>query len=292
LWGAPINTQQTTPFDGETIHANLTPEQVISFQAVIYRHYNEYGRELPWRKTKNPYHIFVSEVMLQQTQVERVIKKYTPFISIFPDFASLARAELKDVLSVWQGLGYNRRALALVRAARTVTSEYGGHLPAKLEDLTKLSGVGRATASSLQAFAFNKPAVFIETNIRRVFIHHFFEGKENVKDNDILPFVEATLDRSNPGMWYHALMDYGAMLKKEIPNPNIRSLHYKKQPPFKNSDRQIRGAILRILLEKSPLSYSELEEMIREPGTRIRIIIDQLKADGLVQKRKGRYSIG
>jgi A/G-specific adenine glycosylase len=136
------------------------------------------------------------------------------------------------------------------------------------------------------------PAVFIETNIRRVFIHHFFEGKENIKDHDILPFVEATLDRSKSGVWYHALMDYGAMLKKEIPNPNIRSLHYKKQPPFKNSDRQIRGAILRILLEKSSLSYSELEEIIREPATRIRKIIHQLETEGLVQKRKGRYMIG
>ena len=230
--------------------------------------------------------------MLQQTQVERVIQKFKLFISIFPDFPSLARAELKDVLSVWQGLGYNRRALALVRAAQTVTSEYGGNLPAKLEDLAKLSGVGRTTASSLQAFAFNKPAVFIETNIRRVFIHHFFEGKENIKDNDILPFVEATLDKSNSGMWYHALMDYGAMLKKEIPNPNIRSLHYKKQPPFKNSDRQIRGAILRILLEKSPLSSPEIKEKIHNPATRIRKIINQLEREGLVQKRKGRYSIG
>lgn len=292
MWGSAINTQRTSSFDGETIHAKLTPEQVNSFRAVIYRHYNQHGRDLPWRKTKNPYNIFVSEVMLQQTQVERVIQKYTLFISIFPDFPSLARAELKDVLSVWQGLGYNRRALALVRAARTVTSDYGGNLPAKLDDLTKLSGIGKSTASSLLAFAFNKPVVFIETNIRRVFIHHYFEGKENIKDNDILPFVEATLDRSNPGMWYHALMDYGAMLKKEIPNPNIRSLHYKKQPPFKDSDRKIRGAILRILLEKSPLSYSELEEMIREPATRIRKIIHQLETDGLIQKLNERYSIG
>ncbi|MEN6320436.1 MAG: A/G-specific adenine glycosylase [Syntrophaceae bacterium] len=230
--------------------------------------------------------------MLQQTQVERVIEKYNHFISIFPDFQSLANASLKDILLVWQGLGYNRRALMVKQAAQTIITEYGGELPSRMEDLVKLSGLGRTTASSILAFAFNQPVVFIETNIRRVYIHHFFEGKEKVNDRDILPLIEATLDASNTALWYHALMDYGAMLKKKVTNPNRRSLHYQKQSPFENSDRQIRGAILRILLEKAPISCADIVEILGANITRGENILFQLKKEKLVRQRKGKYSIG
>lgn len=287
-----INTQKATSCSEIINKTNLTQEDVIAFQAVIYQYYNQYGRDLPWRRTKNPYNIFVSEIMLQQTQVERVIEKFEHFISIFPDFQSLARAELKDVLLVWQGLGYNRRALMLIRAAQTVVNEYGAELPSILEDLTKLSGLGKTTASSILAFAYNQPAVFIETNIRRVFIHHFFTGKENINDREITPFVEATLDKSNPAMWYHALMDYGSMLKKKVANPNRRSLHYQKQSPFENSDRQVRGAILQILLEKSPISYTEVAEILGVNLTRLKKILYQLNREGLVKQRNRKYRIG
>ena len=270
----------------------LSPADIRSFQTVIYQYYEQNGRNLPWRKTKNPYKIFISEIMLQQTQVTRVIDKYNRFISIFPNFQSLADASLKDILLAWQGLGYNRRALMLKQTARTIITEYNGEFPSRLDDLVKLSGLGKTTASSILAFAFNQPVVFIETNIRRVYIHHFFDGKENINDRDIIPLVEATLDVSNPALWYHALMDYGAMLKKKVPNPNRRSLHYQKQPPFDNSDRQIRGAILRILLEKSPISCTDIVEILGANMTRVENILFQLKKEKLVKQRKGKYSIG
>ena len=287
-----INNQQANSCSEIIKKTILTPEEVLAFQSVIYQNYDQNGRDLPWRKSKNPYNIFVSEIMLQQTQVERVIGKYERFISVYPDFQSLAGAALKDVLRVWQGLGYNRRALMLTRAAQTVITEFGGELPSSMEALTKLSGLGKTTASSILAFAFNQPSVFIETNIRRVFIHNFFEGKLKISDRDITPLVEATLDKSNPAMWYHALMDYGAMLKKKVTNPNRRSLHYQKQPPFENSDRQIRGAILRILLEKSIISCAEIAEILAVNLTRTRKVLYQLDREGLVKHRSGKYRIG
>jgi A/G-specific adenine glycosylase len=270
---------------------HLTFEQVSAFQAVIYGYYNQYGRDLPWRKTENPYHIFVSEIMLQQTQVERVIQKYGHFISVFPDFPSLTRAALKDILHIWQGLGYNRRALALVRAAHMLSAEYGGNLPQGAEQLAKLPGIGKTTAASIYVFAFNKPAVFVETNIRRVFIHQFFAENDNVNDRDILPLVEETLDRSNPRLWYHALMDYGAMLKKVIQNPNRKSSHYRKQPPFEGSDRQVRGEILRVLLNNSSLSVSEIGKTIRIARKRLQKTLNRLEQEGFIKEHGGTYTI-
>jgi len=261
--------------------------QTLSFQKEINSYYEMHGRNLPWRHTKNPYFIFVSEVMLQQTQVERVIVKYGEFVSLYPDFSSLARADLKDVLSVWQGMGYNRRALSLVQAARTVMTEFGGQLPANVEALTTLSGIGKTTASSICAFAFDMPVVFIETNIRRVYLHHFFAGRENVSDREIMPLVEHTLDRAYPGKWYHALMDYGAMLKKVIPNPNTRSVHYRRQPPFHGSDRQVRGSILRLLLGGSFLSFTDMAEKLPVSPERLKKILDQLIKEKLVKAQGG-----
>lgn len=270
---------------------HLSFKQVSAFQTLIYGYYNQYGRDLPWRKTENPYHIFVSEIMLQQTQVERVIQKYGHFISVFPDFPSLARSALKNVLSAWQGLGYNRRALALLRTAHVILTEYGGILPQEVDTLVKLPGIGKATAASIYVFAFNKPAVFIETNIRRVFLHRFFADHDNVNDREILPLVEKTLDRSHPRLWYYALMDYGAMLKKLIQNPNRKSSHYRKQPPFEGSDRQIRGKILRVLLKDAPLSASGIANTIRIARKRLTLTLTCLEQEGFIKVHRGTYTI-
>jgi len=270
---------------------HLAFKQVSAFQTLIYGHYNQYGRDLPWRKTENPYHIFVSEIMLQQTQVERVIQKYGPFISVFPDFPSLARSALKDVLSAWQGLGYNRRALALLRTAHVILTEYGGILPHEVDKLVKLPGIGKTTAASIYVFAFNKPAVFIETNIRRVFIHRFFADHDNVNDREILPLVEKTLDRSHPRLWYYALMDYGAMLKKLIQNPNRKSSHYRKQPPFEGSDRQMRGEILRVLLKDAPLSTADIANTICIARKRLTLTLTRLEQEGFIKEHGGTYTI-
>jgi A/G-specific adenine glycosylase len=208
------------------------PKSTDRFRKTIYQYYADHRREMPWRVSRDPYHIVVSEIMLQQTQVGRVLSKYEQFISTFPDFDSVSKAPLQEILKVWQGLGYNRRAIALQKICQLVVTEYGGELPNCVETLQTLPGIGPATAGAICAFAFNQPTVFIETNIRRVFIHFFFPNRNGVKDKEILPLVERTLDIRSPRTWYHALMDYGAMLKKEEHNPNRRSAHYTRQAPF------------------------------------------------------------
>jgi A/G-specific adenine glycosylase len=266
-------------------------KQVSSFQRLIYKYYNEHRRDLPWRNTDNPYHILVSEIMLQQTQVERVIEKYNLFLSRFPDVASLAKATLKEVLEVWQGLGYNRRAISLMKLAGIIVSEYQGKLPADAEKLMKLPGIGRATAGCLLAFAFCKPSVLIETNIRRVFIHHFFQDREGVHDDEIMPLVDATLDRSNPRDWYYALMDYGSQLKKEIENPNKKSAHYTRQAPFEGSDRKIRGAILKTLVEKTSMREEDIIVAIGIEKERTKKILSALVKEGFIVRTGKTYHI-
>ncbi|HWA64417.1 MAG TPA: A/G-specific adenine glycosylase [Candidatus Paceibacterota bacterium] len=214
----------------------------------------------------DPYRIFVSEIMLQQTQASRVIEKYRRFIKLFPSFQVLAAAPTADVLRAWQGLGYNRRALFLQRAARIVVDRWKGDLPADPALLVALPGVGPNTAGSIAAFAFNKPVVFIETNIRRVFIHFFFKDAASVPDAAIREYISQTLDSRRPRDWYYALMDYGAMLAKTISNPNRRSRHYAKQSRFEGSFRQVRGEILRFLNQTASSTARIAVGTSREPA--------------------------
>jgi A/G-specific adenine glycosylase len=263
----------------------LLPSQVRAFRKKIYTYYRKHGRDLPWRKTRNPYHILVSEIMLQQTQVERVLEKYDQFIKAFPDFPSLARAPLRRLITIWQGMGYNRRALALRSLAQTLMNEHHGKLPSDPENLFTLPGVGRYTAGAVAAFAFNQPVLFIDTNIRRVFIHTFLHDRENIKDEDILPLIQQTIDVSDPRTWYNALMDYGAMLKREQANPNRRSAHYQRQSPFENSDRQIRGRILKALVEESPLTLSQITKKSGMNPERVKQNIVELANEGFIRKQ-------
>ena len=270
---------------------SLPPRSIRKFQEAIYRHYRDNRRVLPWRKTRNPYRILVSEVMLQQTQVERAAGKYREFIRTFPDFASLAKAPLREVLRVWQGMGYNRRAVSLKKTARLVATEFRGKLPSSADELMRLPGIGTYSASAVRAFAFNAPAVFIETNIRRVFIHFFFDDRERVKDSEILPLVEKTLDHSNPREWYYALMDYGAILGKNRKNPNRKSAHYKKQTPFQGSNRQVRGMLLALFVRHPRLSEPEmLRELNADPG-RIRENLASLVKEGFLKKQGNRFTV-
>ena len=269
----------------------LTTSIVREFQELVYRHYEQNGRTFPWRKTKNPYRILVSEIMLQQTQVDRVTEKYKKFITDFPDFSALAGAPLRKILKVWQGLGYNRRALALKKIAQTVTTEYSCVLPSTLDELVKLPGIGKTTASEILAFAFNQPAVIIETNIRSVFIHFFFRNRNDVKDAEILPLVEKTLDASNPRTWYYALMDYGTTLKKTYKNPGRQSLHYRKQSPFNGSNRQVRGMILKILTIKRHISEKEIVCILPVSAGQIKRNLVDLEKEGFIRKKGKRVSI-
>ena len=265
----------------------LTPQEVSRFQSTIYRHYRALKRTMPWRRSRDPYQVLVSEIMLQQTQVERVLGKYEEFLARFPDLPTLAQAPWPEVLEAWQGLGYNRRALALKRLAQTVMEKWGGHLPATEKELRSLPGIGPATAGALLAFVHGQPVVFLETNIRRVFLHFFFPDQEGVTDRQILPLVARTLDRQRVREWYYALMDYGASLKKAPPNPNRRSAHYTRQSPFAGSNRQVRSLILKTLLREPVSSIRKLAQAIGVPEAPTRSALEQLLAEGFVS-REGR----
>jgi A/G-specific adenine glycosylase len=267
----------------------LTSHAIRKFKTTIYRFYKNNGRgTLPWRHTNDPYHILLSEIMLQQTQIERVLHKYPLFIRKYPDFPSLSRARLRSLYTVWQGMGYNRRVLALKEIARRVVKPpYDGTLPSHMDELMALPSVGQSTAGAVAAFAFHQPVVFIETNIRRVFIHFFFQGQKKVTDHEIIPLIEDTLDRKDPRNWYYALMDYGSALRSLSVNPNIKSTKYKTQPPFEGSNRQMRGRILRLISKQQNMSVKKLAGQLNLSHDKIVHIIDQLCEEGFI-KRAGR----
>lgn len=253
-----------------------------AFRRIVLDYYAAFGRSFPWRETRDPWAILVSEVMLQQTQTERVIPKYEAFLSAFPKPVDLAHAPLERLLGIWSGLGYNRRALALKRAAAIVTAERGGRLPDDEEGLRALPGIGPYTARAVAAFAFSKPSVFIETNIRTVYLYHFFPEAEGVRDRALEPLIEASLDREDPRSWFYALMDYGAFLKRRYGNPNARSAHYAKQSPFADSKRRIRGAILKEVSGRRKMGRDDLARCLPFSRERVEEALADLVAEGFL----------
>lgn len=270
----------------------LNKNIINRFRNLIYTYYDQAKRPLPWRDTHNSYYILVSEIMLQQTQVSRVIEKYKSFIRNFPDIPALAKASRSDVLAAWQGLGYNRRALALHDCAKIIAEKHGMKVPDSPEDLAALPGIGKATAASIAVYAYNIPAPFIETNIRTVFIHFFFSEESPVHDHTILPLVSKTLDLESPSRWFNALMDYGVMLKKREGNISKRSTRYRPQSVFAGSRRELRGKVIKILIG-SPLRSEE--ELILDTGSlcgEISSVLEELQSEGfIVRDTVGRYSI-
>lgn len=270
------------------------------FQAAVWSYYDQNGRhDLPWRQPSadgrfDPYRIMVSEVMLQQTQVARVVPKYHQFLEQFPDVLALATATLGEVLIAWQGLGYNRRAKFLWQAAQQVVQEHGSRFPESQEGLLALPGVGNNTAGAIVSYAYNQPAVFVETNIRTIYIHHFFEDhKEGIADKTILELVQRTLPDANEGKalyrdWYWALMDYGVHLKLTVGNKSRASLSYTRQSPFQGSRRQVRGAVIREL-GRRPLAYADLKQAITD--SRLAEVLLQLQKEGLVVQDAEGYKL-
>ena len=228
-------------------------KDLAAFRSLVLERGRELYRDLPWRRTRDPYEIWISEVMLQQTQTTRVDGRWQRWLERFPTPSALAAAEPADVLEEWQGLGYNRRALALHRAARAVTA-LGGELLAETAALEALPGVGPATAAGIRAFAFDLPSVYLETNVRTVLLHELFPDEERVSDRTLVPILRETCpaDASDPAddprAWYYALLDYGAYLKRTVPNPSRRSASHARQSRFEGSHRQKRAELLRVLL--------------------------------------------
>lgn len=268
------------------LNAELTPE-LREFVQFVAQKGRELYRDLPWRRTYDPYAIWISEVMLQQTQVSRVDGRWQRWLEHFPTVDALAAAAPSDVLEEWQGLGYNRRALSVHRAAQAI-SEAGGVFPQDQKELVKLPGIGPATAAGIRAFAFNLHGVYLETNVRTVFLHELYPQAEGVPDSELVPLVELTCPASvvgatsaadaagdaetedafaaelTPRSWYYALLDYGAYLKKTIPNPSRRSKGHVKQSRFEGSHRQKRAELLRVLLAHKDEGGAEFETLHQE----------------------------
>ncbi len=270
--------------------------QKQKFQQKIFSFSKHNRRDFVWRTKKNaykidPYYVFVSEFMLQQTQVVRVIPKFELFIKKFPTIESLAQSPLRDILVLWQGLGYNRRAKFLHESAQKIVFEYKGIIPKKVEVLESLPGIGSYIARAIATFAYNQSEVFIETNIRTVFIHEFFKNKKDISDSEIFPYIEKTLDAKNPREWYYALMDYGSCLKKEGKDANIKSRHYVKQSKFIGSDRQIRGQILKHLVIEKSLPLVKLKKLIKSDPKRLMEQLKKLEIEKLIIRKGKKYSI-
>ena len=283
--GVPVPAAAVTLPNGAT---------VAEFQSMILDFYRQEGRSFPWRETCDPYEILVSELMLQQTQTERVVPKYLNWLQEFPTAQALAQAPFPQVLAAWSGLGYNRRAGYLQSACRQVVEEWGGAFPRTAGELETLPGVGPYTARAVATFAFGQPEVFIETNIRSVYLFFFFSDQEKVSDSQLMPLIQATVYHQDPRRWYYALMDYGAQLKKSTANPNRQSRHYSRQSRFEGSLRQARGAIVRSLSRggNTPLSLEEMARLEGLPLERIQAAAERLVAEGMVCRRGDLYCIG
>lgn len=270
----------------------VSTRDMAAFQNAVWAYYKKSGRHgLLWRKTNDPYRVLVSELMLQQTQVSRVTVKYKDFLEQFPTIQSLARATLADVLRAWQGLGYNRRAKFLHALAREVMQNYRGKLPSVEAELMQLPGIGRATAAAVMAFAFNKPTVYLETNVRSVFLHHFFKDVNEVADSELLPLIGRAAQGQDAREWNWALLDYGSYVKNTFGNPNVRSRHYTKQSKFEGSNRQIRGAVLRAL-EKVATSETQLIYQLQFDPLKTEKVIEGLLKEQLISNKSGKLYLG
>ncbi len=279
------------PADQLPITPPLTESDVERFRATVYAAARANPRTLPWRESVDPYRVLVSEVMLQQTQADRVTGKFADFVARFPTAPALASAELSELLTAWQGLGYNRRALALKRASEAIVDRFGGEVPSTRKELESLPGIGPYTAGAIMAFAFYLPELFIETNIRSVFIHHFFQDRTGIHDRELLPLVATTLDRSRPRDWYNALMDYGVVLKRDLPNPSRKSIHHLRQSRFEGSNRQQRSALLKAVLAQPGLSANELAVRVTGDREQIALNLARMEKEGLMVCTHGRYSV-
>jgi len=276
---------------------------VAEFAAAVLGYYQSNSRPFPWRETSDPWRILVSELMLQQTQTQRVLPKYLAWFETFPDMAALAAAPLESVYAAWKGLGYNNRALRLRETAKQLCSQHGGQVPANEQQLLALPGIGQYTARAILAFAWEQPTIFLETNIRSALIFHFFDknqpaaagtpATEKISDRQLMPLAEASLGAAlargqSSRHWYYALMDYGVYLKKMEVNPSRRSRAYSRQSKFEGSLRQVRGAVLASLQIIGPSSIAALGQHTGYAPERLEQAAESLVAEGLLYYENGK----
>ncbi len=268
----------------------MDARRIREFRAAVWKHYRALGRgHLPWRKALDPYRILVSEVMLQQTQVERVVPYYRAWLLAFPTVEALAKAPLSKVLRAWQGLGYNRRGKHLHEAAKAVAK--AGRFPRTPEELEALPGIGHYTARAVAAFAFNIDVTFVETNLRTVIIHHFFPKRKEVKDAEILTVLKEVLPKGKAREWNYALMDYGAALKRAGVRLNSKAKGYKKQVAFRGSTREARGAILKALT-KGPRDAAFLAGILGDDRIiQAKAQVAALTKEGLIELSGGKFRL-
>lgn len=239
-------------------------EDLRRFCTTVKSYYKRCGRDFTWRKTRDPYRVLVSEIMLQQTQTQRVAERFPLFLRDFPNLRALARAPQSDVIRAWEGLGYYRRARNLHRAAQAVVELHDGRIPESYDALRALPGVGAYTAAAVSAFAFDCGVPMIETNIRSVYLYVFFKGARLVSDREILELVAATMPAKNVRDWFYALMDLGVELKRQRPLINHASRYHKIQSPFKGSDRRVAAQVLRHIVRSTrPVSKAAIAKEIQ-----------------------------
>jgi A/G-specific adenine glycosylase len=269
----------------------LTDKKIILFRLKIFRWWRTHRRDLPWRHTNDPYAIAVSEVMLQQTQVSRVIPKYAEFMKTWPDVYSLAGARQDSVLRIWKGMGYNRRALYLHRMAKDVVGLYDGKFPDKEELLAALPGLGTYTVRAILVFAFRKNTVCVDTNIRKIITHYFFKDKPQ-KPAIIQSLAEQLVPVGKSWEWHQALMDYGAL---ELNQSRITyQVSRKKQKPFRETNRFFRGRIIDILREGKAEEHSLIDKFSETYGKDKKFtknIIESLIKDQLAVRSKTTISL-
>lgn len=274
---------------------DVTPERLGEFTETVWSRGRELYRDLPWRNTFDPYAILLSEIMLQQTQVVRVLGRWEQWLEVFPTVADLAMAPLPPVLELWQGMGYNRRALNLKRCAEEVVTTHGSEIPRDKKALLALPGIGPSTSAGVRIFAFQQPDMYLETNVRAVFIHEFFSEHETVSDRELVPLVEAACpDDGRVRDWYYALLDYGAYLKKTTVNPTRKSRQYTRQSKFEGSHRQKRAYLLRCVIDGAltsqelaeSLARSELEAGREAPSPEeTQAILCELEREGFIARQ-------
>ena len=272
-------------FQSEIMSSRINKAKIKSFQEKILNWWEENKRNFPWRETTDPYYIMVSEIMLQQTQAPRVVQKYLDFINKYSTIRGLANTSQSELLSLWSGLGYNRRALWLQEAARILLELE--EFPQTPKELQELKGIGPYSARSILIFAFNKDIATVDTNIRRILIAEGF-AEENTSEKDLLRIAEQLLPKSRSRDWHNALMDYGSMVLTAS-KTGIKPT--SQQNRFKGSEREKRGKILKFLLAKKSATIATLSKIVNASKEQVEPILDKMIKDGLIVKIKEKYKV-